>query len=129
MAIACEFIDIIIPFAKIEAVYRGGFTAFKEEWGFDFYHDEHLVREGAMSPADAEYVVKEWERRGLKPFKTLENGEKAWDDLCVIESIFSGGPTLPCDWIEFDARERCAWLKGHAKGEIARFTPKERKTR
>lgn len=31
MAVHCEFIDFIIPIAKIDAVYPGGFKAFKVE--------------------------------------------------------------------------------------------------
>ncbi len=31
MAVACEFIDVIVPIERIDAVYPGGFAAFKSQ--------------------------------------------------------------------------------------------------
>ena len=36
MAIYCEFINLIIPISKIESVYKGGFTKFKEDNAIGF---------------------------------------------------------------------------------------------
>jgi len=112
MAIRCEFIDIVIPIANIDRVYPGGFDAFKHEnaklFGGRLWHDDHLFRDGAMSPMDATQCVKFWERHGLKPMET-RNGKQVWMGLCVV---MFGGPTLPCDWLEFDRDRACVYLKG-----------------
>jgi hypothetical protein len=121
MAITCEFIDIIVPIEKIDAKYPGGFSAFKRAneslFGGRLWHDDHLFRDGAMSPQDAAEEVRFWEGFGLTGIASAEDGEKHWQDICVVESMFRG-PTLPCDWIEFDREQRCVWLRGHERGEI-----------
>jgi hypothetical protein len=114
MAIRCEFIDIVIPIANINRAYPGGFTAFKRDnsglFGGRLWHDDQLLRDGAMSPMDANQCVKFWERLGLEPMER-QDGRQAWKDLCVVEHMF-GGPTLPCEWLEFDAERGCVYLKG-----------------
>ena len=45
------------------------------------------------------------------------NGERVWSDFCVVESIF-GGPTLACDWLDFDPETRTAFLAGTEPGKI-----------
>lgn len=104
MAIQCEFIDFIIPITKIDFIYPGGFKKFKEDnlSGFTgrLKHDDYLFRDGAMSSMDIQNIAKKWEILGLKGFTEI-NGQKQWADFCVVEGIF-GGPTLPCNWIEYD---------------------------
>ncbi|MCX6244867.1 MAG: hypothetical protein NTU98_09200 [Bacteroidetes bacterium] len=121
MAIFCEFIDLIIPISNIDKVYEGGFEKYKSDFirffGKTEWHDEFLLRTGAMSPADIQYLVESWEARGLTGV-TSADGQKKWKDFCVVESMF-GGPTLPCDWIEFDRETRSVHYKGHPEGEIA----------
>jgi hypothetical protein len=121
MAIACEFLSVLIPIKNIDTHCPGGFVAFEKEYehlcGRPPQSDGHLVREGAMNPMDVEEIVNYWQQKGLVPMKTLPDGSKKWKHLCVVEAMF-GGPTLPCDWIEFSSRDRCAWLKGEPKGEI-----------
>lgn len=120
MAIYCEFIDFIIPISKIDKVYKGGFTKYKAD-NIKFFvgrmwHDEFLFRDGAMSPGDIQFLVEEWEKLGLKGIVEVD-GRKKWQDFCVVESIF-GGPTLPCDWIEFDSATRSVYYKGYPKGVV-----------
>jgi len=38
--------------------------------------------------------------------------------MCVLEGLF-GAATLQCDWIDFDRKNRTAFLKGTEPGEIA----------
>jgi hypothetical protein len=74
------------------------------------WHDEHLLRDGAMNPADIAGLVDEWTKLGFEPFE--EQGEaQIWKDCCVVEGMF-GGPTLPCDWLEISEDGRSA---GRAK--------------
>ncbi len=109
MPVACEFIDIVVPIDRIDEKYPGGFAAFKREnaqmFGGRLWHDRFLLRDGAMSPADAQYAVQSWEKFGLIG-QTSINGQLHWGDVCVVESMF-GGPTLPCAWIRYDPERRC----------------------
>ncbi len=118
MAVKLEFINILIPVENIERCASiGGFKGFlgmKEGLlGEIDWYDEHLYRTGVMNPLEIEEIVDDWKVYGLTPV-IEEAGVRKWNDICVVDS--AGGLTLPCDWIEFDLDERCAWLKGTAKG-------------
>jgi hypothetical protein len=120
MAVRCECIDVIIPIANVDRVFPGGFAAFKLQnaplFGGCLWHDDYLLRDGAMSPMDAKQAVASWEQYGLVALET-ENGIQKWRDLCVVEHT-RGGPTLPCDWIEFDRDSQSVYLKGQAPAPI-----------
>lgn len=120
MAIHLEFIDLIIPIANIDRVYPGGFAQYKidnaEAFGGRLWHDDFLFRDGAMDALSMEHMVKEWEQRGLKG-AVEKDGRLHWQDLCVVEGLFQG-PTLPCDWLEFDRDNLCVFMKGKPRGEI-----------
>ena len=113
MAIHCEFVDFIIPISKIDLVYPGGFKTFKKEHikGFSrrLKDDNFIFRDGAMNPMDIQNLVNKWEGMGVKGIAEI-NGQKQWVDFCVVEGMF-GGPTLPCDWLEYDNDNNCVYLK------------------
>ena len=115
MAIALEFIDLIIPIPVIEEKYPGGFDQclldHAELIGGAVWYDDNLFRTGAMSPHDIESLVEEWEKIGLEP-TDLRDGMRIWKDLCVVESMSGSGTTLPCDWLSFDPDQRIAFLTG-----------------
>jgi hypothetical protein len=120
MAIATEFIDFIVPIKVIEQKYPGGWAQCLDDHadalGRRVWHDEHLFRDGAMGPADIEYLINHWTDLGFTP--TVEkDGQKVWKDICVFQGIL-GGPTLPCDWIAYDRNTRTAYLKGTELGDI-----------
>lgn len=121
MAIQCEFIDLIIPISNIDKVYPGGFNKYKADHvqGFSgrLWHDDYLFRDGAMEPMSIGSLCQEWERMGLQGAVEI-NGRMQWKDFCVVEGLF-GGPTLPCDWIEFDNRTMSVFYKGQPSGEIS----------
>lgn len=80
MAIYCEFVNLIIPISKIESVYTGGFTKFKEDNAVGFnigvlWHDDYLFREGAMNLSSLNYRINKWESLGLKGL-SIVNGEQ-----------------------------------------------------
>lgn len=104
MSIKCECIDLIIPISNIDNVYPGGFEQYKSDFAEDFggrlWHDEFLFRDGAMNSIDIQLLVNQWEKLGLKGIIKID-GKKKWKDFCIVQSIM-GGPTLPCDWIDFD---------------------------
>ncbi len=120
MAVYCEFIDFIIPIAKIDSVYPGGFAKFKKDNLVNFsgrmWHDEFLFRDGAMNPLDIESLIENWEKLGLKATIDID-GQKQWLDFCVVEGMF-GGTTLPCQWLEYDSIDNCVYLKEKPKGLI-----------
>jgi hypothetical protein len=120
MAIALEFIDFVVPIKRIREKYPGGWEQCLADHegliGGRVWFDEHLFRDGAMNPNDIGFLVDEWRSMG---FETMEkrDGQEVWKDVCVVESMF-GGPTLECDWLEFDPEERSAYLKGTAPGDV-----------
>jgi hypothetical protein len=101
-------------------VYPGGFAAFKIEnasmFGGRLWHDDHLLRDGAMSPRDVGLVVDSWTSQGLEPTE-IRDGLQVFKDLCVVEHMF-GGPTLPCASLEFDGERACVYLKGAASEPV-----------
>ena len=120
MAIALEFIDFVVPIALIRQKYPGGWAQCLQDHerliGERVWFDEHLLRDGAMNPADIESLVEEWTSLGFQPTAELD-GQRIWQDCCVVESML-GGPTLPCEWLALSEDGRSAWQKGTQPGEI-----------
>jgi hypothetical protein len=118
MAVVLEFISLIIPIKIIEAKYPGGWKQYlldnEEFLGITMWYDEHLHREGAMSPADIKDHVDQWEDVGLTAFEG-SGDEQRWQDMCVVDEL--RGPTLNCDWIIVDYG--AAHMRGYPPGEIA----------
>ena len=118
MSIWLNFINVVIPINVIEKKLDLDFDDFFEKYDQGIkYHDNHLFSTGAMSPDHTELIVKYFESQGLTTIKMIEDKEY-FEDLCVVELLF-GGPTRPCEWLEFDAQEKIVWLKGTDKGEMA----------
>ena len=119
MAIDLEFLDFIVPIRKIEEKYPGRWDQclvdHSPSIGGRVWHDDHLLRDGAMSPRDIEALVTRWETLGFETTRTVA-GRSTWHDVCVVESMF-GGPTLPCSWIEVDVVLSIAWLRGSPPGD------------
>ena len=120
MAIALEFIDFIVPIAKIREKYPGGWAQCIEDHsdllGSCVWHDDHLLRNGAMNSIDIEVLVEHWERLGFQPLGARD-GLQFWKDCCVVEAMM-GGPTLPCDWLKISFDGRSAHLTGTKPGEV-----------
>lgn len=120
MAIALEFIDLVVPIALIRQKYPGGWAQCLQDHerliGGRVWFDEYLLRDGAMNPADIESLVEEWMSLGFQPTAEVD-GQRIWQDCCVVESML-GGPTLPCEWLALSEDGRSAWLKGTQPGEI-----------
>jgi hypothetical protein len=120
MAIATTMLSVLIPIENIERCKGiGGFKGIlkiQKDWiGKKVLYDKYLYKDGAMSSGDIEDIVKFWEKQGLVPTGT-KDGILYWKDLCVVD--FLGGPTLKCDWLEFNLQTFSVWLKGKPKGEI-----------
>ena len=121
MAIALEFIDVVIPIARIREAYPGGWEQCLLDYaallGRRVWFDQHLLRDGAIRAADAKMLVEGWAALGFEPLGTRREGEY-WKDLCVVDSR-NGGPTRPCDWLSFDPSARTAHLGGTDPGALA----------
>ena len=121
VAVALEFIDFIVPIAVIGEKYPGGWEQCLRDHtpllGGRVWYDDHLLRDGAMNPADIEVLVTTWAARGFEPTAVVD-GQGVWKDCCVTEHMF-GGPTLPCSWIEITEDGRAAFLRGTAPGKTA----------
>ena len=103
MAVALEFIDLIVPIARIRTKYPGGWDQCLQDHEFliggRVWFDGHLFRDGAMSSRHTELTVDGWRKRGFEPCSEAD-GKPFWNDYCVVESMFTSG-NLPCDWIDF----------------------------
>lgn len=120
MAIALEFIDFVVPIETIRQKYPGGWAQCLAEHepliGGRVGYDDHLFRDGAMSPQDIQLIVERWEALGFETMRRIDD-QLHWQDCCEIESML-GGATLPCDWISVNREERYAWLTGTDPGEV-----------
>lgn len=98
MAVAIEFINILVNMDRLAEVYPGGRASLLSpnfKWG---YHDGEILRLGAMNDYDSHLIIKDLERLGLEPKKDF------------------GGFSLP--WLEFtNLFDRIAVkLKGSTNG-------------
>ncbi len=120
MALVLEFIDFIVPIDKIRLKYPGGWVGCLRDHsaliGGRVWYDDCLFRDGAMNPMDMELLVGRWTSIGFERFEE-KSGIRHWKEMCVVESMF-GGPTHPCDWLEFDRSRRIAFLKNTNPGPI-----------
>lgn len=117
MAIWLHFINVLVPIKTIEKIMSTDFNDFFETYNKGIkFHDKHLFATGAMNAGHIEEIVKYFESEG---FQTLEiiDGVEYFKDLCVVEALF-GGSTRPCKWLEFNASDSSAWLKGTEKGDL-----------
>ena len=119
MAVALEFINLVILIKNIDRVYPGGFEQYKidnaDAIGKNIWYDDYLVRDGAMGWDDIETLLNEWRDRGLELVKEID-GQNHWSDVCVLYDI--DGPTLPCDWIISEYFSFQAFLKGMPIGSL-----------
>jgi len=73
-----------------------------------------------MNPDEIGNIVDFWQSQGLIPTEVID-GKEVWKDLCVVDMV--GGPTLPCDWLEFDNSKYpdppVVWMKGKPKGQAS----------
>lgn len=114
MALKLEFCNVIVPLAKIrEKLGDDAVAGFYSAITDTTWHDGHLFRDGCMNGYDLKLILEEWENRGLELLTTVD-GQKHWQDLCVVNS--GHGPSYPCAWIEYDPDKNIVWLKGDEPG-------------
>jgi len=90
MAVALEFLNLVIPIKKIEQHYRGGWGQYLDDnehlIGRRIWFDDHLVRDGAKNPKDMSILIDEWVDIGLRTIEET-NGRPRWVDCCVTAPI------------------------------------------
>lgn len=107
MTITLECISIVIPIATI--IKQIGLDGFHRHLGENTIHDDYLYRVGAMNQNDVSQIIEYWEKQGLKP-TGRGKGKLYWKDLCVVDIH---GPTLPCDWIDYDPEANAVRYRGN----------------
>lgn len=112
MAINTEFIDLIVPIETIRRKYPGGWEQCLKDHapllGGRVWHDDYLLRDGAMNPMDMQRLVEKWESMGFTS-TTEVSGNKHWVDFCVHDMMM--GVTLPCEWIIETRRRTLAHIE------------------
>lgn len=121
MSIELQFWSIIIPIENINKCKSlGGFEKFiesqKDRIGHDVWYDEYLYRY-RVPDDDNEKIFEFWEKEGLQLRNQIvgESKEYEWKDLCLTTE---NGPSITCNWLEFDKDVPCVWLKGKPRGEL-----------
>src|SRR5262245_7349257 len=120
MAVRIKFISVVVPIERINASsisggWQGIIAGHSRSAGKAFWHDDYLFVECAMNPMDTQSLVQRWESHGLVA-RVEANGTRRWKDVCVVD--YYKGPTLPCEWLEFDPASKVAWKKGELPGRI-----------
>jgi len=112
MAIAIEYISLVVPIQSITEKYPGGWRGFVEEHakliGKIVWYDSYLCHAGgAMDSGDIDSLIDKWEKLGFEATEII--GEKRiWKDFCVFSSY--GGSNYTCPWLCIDPGRRIAWL-------------------
>ena len=118
MAVALEFINVIVRIDAIREKCRGGWEQFlvdrEKEIGSVAWYDDHLYRDGAMNPFGAESLVSYLIEKGLTGYREADGKPVEWVDFCVTELF---GATLICDWVAFTDYGSAAYLKGTEPGK------------
>jgi len=114
MAVKIRYLSVVVPIASIDRSGEpGGFKGLLERdsegRGKSFWHDDALFVEYGMHPDDIQMLVERWEALGLTS-RIEVNGQRKWKDLCVVD--YYEGPTLACDWLDYDTATHVAWKKG-----------------
>ena len=69
MAVALEFLNLVIPIEKIKQHYPGGWGRYLDDHnnliGRRIWFDDYLLRDGAMNPKDMSDFIDEWVGFGL----------------------------------------------------------------
>lgn len=127
MAVALEFIDLVVPIVRIKETYPGGWDQCLLDYaslvGRRVWYDQHLFRDGAMGPEEMKKLVEGWavlgfEITGARRARLGRQMLPYWKDVCVVDWQ-RGGPTLPCNWLRVDSVNRTAQLAATEPGPLA----------
>jgi hypothetical protein len=115
LAIAIEFVNVIVRKSAVEAKYPGGLDGFVRQQLANYLEDEHILRVGFMSGHDAFRFVEELQAAGLCH---ADDGASdlaviTWDDTAVPSWLTVG---------ECEGRAAC-WLSDRPPGRLMDLDP------
>jgi hypothetical protein len=112
LAVAIEFVNMIVRKSAIERCFPGGLDGFARQDLGNLTEDDHLLRVGFMSTRDAVGFVSELEAAGLRYL-----GLEPDSDIAVV--VGTDGTTPP--WLCVGAVNGypACWASGHPPGEVA----------
>jgi hypothetical protein len=112
LAVAIGCVNVIIRKSALEGRYPGGVDAFARQDLINLTEDDHLVRVGYMSGAEAASFVAELKQAGLRYF-----GPNADSDLAiVVEEDDAIPPWLTCGRVN---GHRSCWASDYPPGKLA----------
>jgi len=111
LAVALEFVNVIVRKVVVERSFPGGLDGFARLGHPNLTEDDLLLRVGFMSGGDALRLVSELEAAGLR-----HDESDAGADIAVI---WGGSPVPP--WLTVGAvgGHWACWASGHPPGELA----------
>jgi hypothetical protein len=115
LAIALQFVNVIVRRSAIERQYPGGLDGFARQDLANHLEDEYLVRVGFMSTRDADGFVNELEAAGLRCSNQGESDVAIWHG-------FGGAPPPWLTVGECEGREAC-WLSDGPPGKLVDLDP------
>ncbi|NOU29755.1 MAG: hypothetical protein HOO96_17760 [Polyangiaceae bacterium] len=112
MAVVLEFANVVVRKAQLEAHVAGGVDLVLASQPPNFSEDEHLVRVGFMSTAEAVALVDYLVRAGLPQTAVPET-------VAIVQLADQPYPT----WLEVGPVDEhaAAWLAGSTPGKVALF--------
>ncbi len=115
LAVAIEFVNVILRKTAIECKFPGGLDGFARQDLANFFEDDYLVRVGFMSTSDALQFVDDLEAAGLR----IGNDDES--DIAVVMTDTEVRPP----WLTmglFQKRWAC-WLNHSPPGKLVDFEP------
>lgn len=100
--ISLEFYNLIIRRDRLESLFKNGWQEFLEEYGSDptIWHDQFLVRFGAMNLPDINFWISHFKNQGLKLLKKV-NGTSYYCDMALV-GAFQGNDNVRCVWLDIE---------------------------
>jgi hypothetical protein len=112
MAVAIEFVNVIVRKSAVERSFPGSLHAFAHQDLSNLTQDNHLLRVGFMSTNDAFGFVSELEAVGLRYL-----GLEADSDIAVVVGSDSAAPP----WLAVGSvnGHMACWASDHSVGDLA----------
>lgn len=116
LAIAIEFVNVIVRKSAVDRSFAGGLDAFARQDLANLTEDDHLLRVGFMSTADALDFVSELKAAGLRHL-----GPEADSDIAVVTGNDSALPS----WLSVGSvnGHAACWASGFPAGEVVFAEP------
>ena len=113
MALACEFLNVVIRKSALMGHYPDGIDGFVRLDLANFVEDEHLVRVGFMSTREGYDLIQLLEAHGLQYL-----GNEPDSDIAMFDARQSDFPA----WLQVGFADGClaCWANGFPAGDVVR---------